>query len=67
MAACLGKQKFKSVTGKNLNEAKNRATAEALRHLKKMGKYELKSSQVIVFCKHFLGEYRFKNMFKKVS
>lgn len=45
MAACLGKQKFKSVTGKNLNEAKNRATAEALRHLKKMGKYELKSSQ----------------------
>lgn len=54
MAACLGKQKFKSVTGKNLNEAKNRATAEALRHLKKMGKYELKSSQVIVFCKHFL-------------
>lgn len=49
MAACLGEQKFKSVTGKNLHETKNRATAEALRHLKKMGKYDLKSSQVITF------------------
>lgn len=39
MAARLGEHQFDIVTGKSLNETKNRATAEALRQLKKQGLY----------------------------
>lgn len=46
MAARLGKQQFNIVTGKNLNETKNRATAEALRQLKKQGLYTQKQVKI---------------------
>lgn len=39
MTARLGEHQFDIVTGKSLNETKNRATAEALRQLKKQGLY----------------------------
>nr|XP_034323053.1 double-stranded RNA-specific adenosine deaminase isoform X3 [Crassostrea gigas] len=39
MAARLGEHQFDIVTGKSLSETKNRATAEALRQLKKQGLY----------------------------
>lgn len=39
MAARLGEHQFDIVTGKSLNETKYRATAEALRQLKKQGLY----------------------------
>lgn len=48
MAARLGKQQFDIVTGKNLNETKNRATAEALRQLKKQGLYTQKQNRLFV-------------------
>lgn len=47
IAARLGKQQFDIVTGKNLNETKNRATAEALRQLKKQGLYTQNATEEI--------------------
>lgn len=44
MAARLGEHQFDIVTGKSLNETKYRATAEALRQLKKQGIYKLKQN-----------------------
>ncbi|XP_048732878.1 double-stranded RNA-specific adenosine deaminase-like isoform X2 [Ostrea edulis] len=41
MAACLNDEKFPTVTGKSMTEAKNRATAKALRKLQNEGRYEL--------------------------
>ena len=48
MAAVLNDIEFESVTGKNKNQTKNRATAAALRQLLETGEYELPSTQVIV-------------------
>lgn len=46
MAAVLNDIEFESVTGKNKNQTKNRATAAALRQLLETGEYELPSTQV---------------------
>ena len=48
MAAVFNDVEFESVTGKNKNQTKNRATAAALRQLLETGEYELPSTQVIV-------------------
>ncbi|XP_022332553.2 double-stranded RNA-specific adenosine deaminase-like isoform X1 [Crassostrea virginica] len=45
MAAVLNDIEFESVTGKNKNQTKNRATAAALRQLLETGDYELPSAQ----------------------
>lgn len=46
MAARLGEHQFDIVTGKSLKETKNRATAEALRQLKKQGLHVYTQTQV---------------------
>ena len=46
MAAVFNDVEFESVTGKNKNQTKNRATAAALRQLLETGEYELPSTQV---------------------
>ncbi|XP_062581262.1 double-stranded RNA-specific adenosine deaminase-like [Saccostrea cucullata] len=45
MAARLDEEQFPKVSGKSKREAENRATAAALRNLKKSGRYKLQSTQ----------------------
>ncbi|XP_061173259.1 double-stranded RNA-specific adenosine deaminase-like [Saccostrea echinata] len=45
MAARLGDEQFPTMSGKSMNEAKNRATAAALRKLQEMGRYKVQSTQ----------------------
>ncbi|XP_062581246.1 double-stranded RNA-specific adenosine deaminase-like isoform X2 [Saccostrea cucullata] len=45
MAARLDEEQFPTISGKSMSEAKNRATAAALRSLQKTGRYKVQSSQ----------------------
>lgn len=58
MAARLGEHQFDIVTGKSLNETKNRATAEALRQLKKQGLYT--QTQVKIQCRYYYQDIPYK-------